>query len=66
MYQTALLTSGFELENPQDFASRIYSMMSENLGGAAPSAAAPASSASSTVVEPQVIVDDKADPWGKN
>ena len=31
IYQTALLESGFLLEDPKEFASRIYSVMRTNL-----------------------------------
>jgi heat shock protein beta len=38
LYETSLLTSGFSVESPADFAARVFSMMSAQVGGAAPRA----------------------------
>lgn len=32
MYHTALLTSGFDVESPKDYAQQVYSMMGAALG----------------------------------
>jgi HSP90 family molecular chaperone len=40
LYETALLTSGFIIEDPNDLASRVYNMINSNLN-IDPSAAVP-------------------------
>jgi len=44
-FDTALLTSGFALEDPMEFATNVYKLMGED-GGSAPS---------SEAVEPEVV-----------
>ena len=59
MFQTSLVTSGFDLESPKEFASRIYSMISlvtadgddEGYRGNG-----------SQVIEPEVM-ESSSDPW---
>lgn len=58
MYDTALLTSGFPVENPRDFAKKIYDTMTFAAGL---SSEADSSDTSSTAVEPEVV--DPEDPW---
>lgn len=62
MYDTALVTSGFSVDNPREFAQRIYSMV--GLAVSADPARADAAAASSSAGEPvQAEVVDPADPW---
>ncbi|KAK9820290.1 hypothetical protein WJX72_008653 [[Myrmecia] bisecta] len=57
MYETALVTSGFSVDSPKEFANRIYSMMANGQAGGA---AAPQQAQS---VDPEVLGADKDDPW---
>jgi len=41
MYETALLTSGFDVESPKEYASKVYAMMESAAGAAAPPAGGP-------------------------
>lgn len=71
LYDTALVTSGFSVDSPKDFAARIFSMMGLAVG--APSAngttaqvAAPKAEAPSVEpVDPEVLGADGDDPWRK-
>lgn len=58
MYDTALLTSGFPIENPRDFAKKIYDTMTFAAGL---SSDAQPSESGATAVEPEVV--DPEDPW---
>ncbi len=61
MYDTALVTSGFSVDDPREFAQRIYSMvgLAVNVDPARADAAATAGGA-----EPvQAEVLDPNDPW---
>ena len=58
LYETALITSGFEVESPKDYASRVYDMISSAAGGSA-------TAAEGTPEEPEVIEPDNADPFAK-
>lgn len=55
MYQTALLESGFLLNDPKDFASRIYSSVKSSLN-VSPDAAV---EEEEDVEEPEAETDDK-------
>ena len=62
MYDTALVTSGFSVDNPREFAQRIYSMV--GLAVNADPAKADAAAAGSSSAEPvQAEVVDPNDPW---
>ncbi|CAL8468307.1 g7847 [Coccomyxa elongata] len=60
MYDTALVTSGFTVESPKEFAARIYNMVGLAVN-AAPAAADTA--ASSTAIDPEILGADPNDPW---
>lgn len=60
MYDTALVTSGFSIESPKEFAARIYNMV--GLAVAADPARADAAAAKPSV-DPEVLGADSNDPW---
>ena len=60
MYDTALVTSGFSVDNPREFAQRIYSMVGLAVN-ADPAKADAATSSSSEPVTAEVV--DPSDPW---
>jgi len=71
LFDTAMLTSGFIIEEPADFATRIFSMMNMSAGGV-PSTEKPKSETKETsstgkdeakpvTVDPEVL--DEGDPW---
>lgn len=60
MYDTALVTSGFTVESPREFAARIYNMVGLAVN-AAPVAADAA--AAKTVIDPEILGADPNDPW---
>lgn len=62
MYDTALVTSGFTVESPREFAARIYNMVGLAVN-AAPAAADAAAAA--TAVDPEILGADPNDPWKK-
>jgi len=64
MYETALLTSGFNVESPRDYASRVFEMIeaaSKATQGAA--AAAPEADKTEKVEAEVVSEEDEKDPW---
>jgi heat shock protein beta len=65
LYDTALVTSGFSVDSPRDFAARIFSMMGLAVGAPAPGAGAPAAAAEpqAAAVDPEVLGADGSDPW---
>ena len=62
MYDTALVTSGFSVDNPREFAQRIYSMVGLAVN-ADPAKADAAASSSSSAQPVQAEVVDPNDPW---
>ena len=62
MYDTALVTSGFSVDNPREFAQRIYSMVGLAVN-ADPTKADAAAAASSSAEPVQAEVVDPNDPW---
>lgn len=67
LYDTALVTSGFSVDSPKDFAARIFSMMGLAVGAPASNGAPQAAQAQpeAEVVEPEVLGADGDDPWRK-
>lgn len=55
MYDTALLTSGFDVDSPKDYASKVYDMMGMALMGEGDAAPAAKASTSKPVEADQVI-----------
>ena len=66
MFETSLVTSGFDIESPKDFAARIYSMISLVTGdescGSPSESSNGSGSGSREVVEPEVM-ERSSDPW---
>jgi heat shock protein beta len=62
LFETSLLTSGFQVDSPRDYAGKVFTLMKIALGYD-PSESSSGSSSSSTVIEPEVM--DPNDPWNK-
>jgi hypothetical protein len=78
LYETSLLTSGFSLDAPRDYASKVFTLMKIALGGdlmgaggsggSSGNAAAEAAAPKAEAVEAEVLPGDGGDgtdPWGK-
>lgn len=78
LYETALLTSGFVLESPSEYAEKVYQMLSRTVDGASNGSAVPTSDKSEAsnksegskkaeateTITPEVVRDgDGDDPW---
>eukprot|EP00197_Chlamydomonas_leiostraca_P015628 CAMPEP_0202868906 /NCGR_PEP_ID=MMETSP1391-20130828/11327_1 /ASSEMBLY_ACC=CAM_ASM_000867 /TAXON_ID=1034604 /ORGANISM="Chlamydomonas leiostraca, Strain SAG 11-49" /LENGTH=770 /DNA_ID=CAMNT_0049549131 /DNA_START=140 /DNA_END=2452 /DNA_ORIENTATION=+ len=65
LFETSLITSGFQVDSPKDYASKVFTLMKIALGQDPAPAAAPSTSSSSSgsskAVEAEVI--DPNDPW---
>merc|ERR1712060_692246 len=58
LYETALLTSGFQLDSPTEYAERVFTLMEMAGGGDGADVAAAPEEDASTEVEPEVIAPD--------
>lgn len=61
MYDTALLTSGFDVDSPKDYASKVYDMMGMALmsdSETAPETPSPAKSSKSKPVEADGVIEE--------
>ena len=66
MYDTALVTSGFTIDSPKDFAQRIYAMVGLAVNAEpakADAAAAAPESTPAAAIDPEILSGDPADPW---
>lgn len=70
LYETALITSGFQVESPKDYAAKVFTLMRIAMGYEGeeePESSSPSSSSSSggklEQVEAEVMSED--DPWKK-
>jgi molecular chaperone HtpG len=59
LYETAMLTSGFSLDNPADYASRIHRMVKLGLSLGADSTAEESSASSSSAAVPSATLDSE-------
>jgi hypothetical protein len=68
MYETALLTSGFDVDSPKDYAGKVYEMMSMALAVGEPGSASSSqsvstssggSSSSSGAIEADQVIEEK-------
>ena len=55
LYEAASLTGGFAIDNPQDFASRIYSLLGGSSSGSGGSGSSKSSSNGSTGARVQQV-----------
>ena len=67
LYETSMITSGFEVPDPTMYASRVYKMMGFNVEASRPAAAAAAAGDGGAPVEAEVIAPEEGgaddDPW---
>lgn len=69
MYHTALLTSGFDVESPKDYAQQVYAMMGTALGqnvseanvssNGASSNGTQAGSGKAEAIQPDAVIEEK-------
>jgi len=59
MFQTALLTSGFDLTSPKEYAGLVYEMMDAALAPGAPTPAAAGDGTGSAVDADEIIEEGK-------
>eukprot|EP00217_Crustomastix_stigmatica_P009253 CAMPEP_0183795814 /NCGR_PEP_ID=MMETSP0803_2-20130417/5333_1 /TAXON_ID=195967 /ORGANISM="Crustomastix stigmata, Strain CCMP3273" /LENGTH=762 /DNA_ID=CAMNT_0026040315 /DNA_START=150 /DNA_END=2438 /DNA_ORIENTATION=+ len=67
LFETSMLTSGFTLESPADFAGRVFQVMTAAAGDAPPPPPPPPpptakEGSGNETVEPEVVGED-SDPW---
>jgi hypothetical protein len=61
MYDTALLTSGFDVQSPKDYASKVYGMMGMALapGGSASQSSSHKSDTKAEPLEADQVIEEK-------
>lgn len=59
LYDAALITSGFTVDQPKEFGQRIYEIMEAVLG------TEPSSHPSDAITPDQVVEEGSSDPWNK-
>eukprot|EP00192_Tetraselmis_astigmatica_P006915 CAMPEP_0117671480 /NCGR_PEP_ID=MMETSP0804-20121206/13356_1 /TAXON_ID=1074897 /ORGANISM="Tetraselmis astigmatica, Strain CCMP880" /LENGTH=790 /DNA_ID=CAMNT_0005479943 /DNA_START=52 /DNA_END=2424 /DNA_ORIENTATION=+ len=70
LYETALITSGFQVESPKTYAERVYEMMANMSADSetvtkSPSADIDEPVPSTETITPEVVDDSSSDPWKK-
>ena len=67
MFETALFTSGFTVDDKRGYANKVFSMMERAAGGRGSSGGSSSSGGAGSVVTPEVVPEsssgDKEDPW---
>eukprot|EP00191_Tetraselmis_sp_GSL018_P001546 CAMPEP_0177601648 /NCGR_PEP_ID=MMETSP0419_2-20121207/14390_1 /TAXON_ID=582737 /ORGANISM="Tetraselmis sp., Strain GSL018" /LENGTH=784 /DNA_ID=CAMNT_0019094965 /DNA_START=91 /DNA_END=2442 /DNA_ORIENTATION=+ len=66
LYETALITSGFQVDSPKSYADRVYEMManmSANSENVTKEPSSEVQDSKAETVTPEVVAEDSNDPW---